>query len=616
MPVHLVFDWYKDASAQHKKYNLVFLLDFIASDAGAIASLSTLRHRTNRYMHGESQVSSIQGTRANFYLGQRWQQGTLDESVQVHRHVFWRAGDWKVTYLNRGCGDLITSTPRPAPEEERTSLGFLHDVGSIPDPDLRSLQNRPRGGEAVVWPGPSSSFRACPHCRQPISPDVCRSRNEGTSIQQRERQPDCGVTIISTLDALLNANATKVLQPEASGDVLKFGFDAERCAVSWAPAPAFKSSGHKKAAIARHGPSSSSPISPARLGAGMAGTTSASVTDTYGAFLIGTYCALMLYGLVLHQSYHYYRVYAADARWIKALVTVTLILETIVTALNMNAAYNYLVTNYANSDLERPLWSLKASFFPAIVALTCQTFFARRVWLIGRRYRPIVYCSVVLMLAEFALPAACTIKMHVSPSRLLFQAHNITEALDFSYLVSARNAAATVADSFMTAVLIYSLQRSRTGIKRTDSMINVLVLYAINTGLLISAFNVLCLIFGFVFPQSFTYIAMDLVASRLYANSLLAALTSRKLIAESSHVYTEADGPFGTVYAVSGPASSPLRAHSTRPAANEEWELPQMGKVLNIQSQSQPEHILGSPGEGSGKSMDGKPAKSVFLHSV
>ncbi|PIL32306.1 hypothetical protein GSI_05552 [Ganoderma sinense ZZ0214-1] len=171
----------------------------------------------------------------------------------------------------------------------------------------------------------------------------------------------------------------------------------------------------------------------------MAGTTSASVTDTYGAFLIGTYCALMLYGLVLHQSYHYYRVYAADARWIKALVTVTLILETIVTALNMNAA---------------------------------------------------------------------------------FQAHNITEALDFSYLVSARNTAATVADSFMTAVLIYSLQRSRTGIKRTDSMINVLVLYAINTGLLISAFNVLCLIFGFVFPQSFTYIAVDLVASRLYANSL------------------------------------------------------------------------------------------------
>ncbi|KAM5544723.1 hypothetical protein V8D89_001621 [Ganoderma adspersum] len=80
----------------------------------------------------------------------------------------------------------------------------------------------------------------------------------------------------------------------------------------------------------------------------MTGTTSASVID-------------MLYGLVLHQSYHYFRVYAADTRWIKALVTVTLTLETVVTALNINAGYNYLVTNYANPDLERPLyWSLKA----------------------------------------------------------------------------------------------------------------------------------------------------------------------------------------------------------------------------------------------------------------
>ncbi len=33
-------------------------------------------------------------------------------------------------------------------------------------------------------------------------------------------------------------------------------------------------------------------------------------------------CALdSLYGLVLHQSYHYYRVYATDAQWIKALVS-------------------------------------------------------------------------------------------------------------------------------------------------------------------------------------------------------------------------------------------------------------------------------------------------------
>ena len=43
---------------------------------------------------------------------------------------------------------------------------------------------------------------------------------------------------------------------------------------------------------------------------------------------------------------------------------------------------------------------------------------------------------------------------------------------------------ASLADTIMTAALIFSLHRSRTGVKRTDSLINVLILYAINTGLL------------------------------------------------------------------------------------------------------------------------------------
>ena len=52
------------------------------------------------------------------------------------------------------------------------------------------------------------------------------------------------------------------------------------------------------------------------------------------------------------------------------------------------------------------------------------------------------------------------------------------------YLVSARNAASTVTDVLLTSILVYSLHKSRTGIKRTDSMINVLIMYAVNTGLL------------------------------------------------------------------------------------------------------------------------------------
>ena len=42
---------------------------------------------------------------------------------------------------------------------------------------------------------------------------------------------------------------------------------------------------------------------------------------------------------------------------------------------------------------------------------------------------------------------------------------------------------AALADTLLTTALIFSLHQSRTGIKRTDGIIDVLILYAINTGM-------------------------------------------------------------------------------------------------------------------------------------
>ncbi|TBU51389.1 hypothetical protein BD310DRAFT_769544, partial [Dichomitus squalens] len=42
--------------------------------------------------------------------------------------------------------------------------------------------------------------------------------------------------------------------------------------------------------------------------------------NTYGAVLIGTFVALVLYGLQLHQSYRYFRMYHGDSAILKTLV--------------------------------------------------------------------------------------------------------------------------------------------------------------------------------------------------------------------------------------------------------------------------------------------------------
>ncbi|KAI1784884.1 hypothetical protein LXA43DRAFT_1100908 [Ganoderma leucocontextum] len=317
------------------------------------------------------------------------------------------------------------------------------------------------------------------------------------------------------------------------------------------------------------------------------------VTTTLGALLIGTFFALMLYGLVLHQAYGYFRMYGADPLWLKILVVTALVLETVVSVLNMDACYDYLVTNFSNTNLERPApYSIKLlALFPASVALTVQIFFARRVWLVGKKYRIIVFISILFMLVELALPLSAVI--------LAFEAKTLADALRFSYLVSARNAAATVTDVLLTTILVYSLHKSRTGIKSTDSMINVLIMYAVNTGLLTSVFNILCLVFvsapvtfcfdpapiqiskGFVFPQSFTYAAVDLVSSRLYASSLLAALNSRKVVLDIGSSNSGADdGPFGTVIV---PSRQPLAHNDPVVVRSEQWELRSKASPSRVQ---------------------------------
>ena len=61
----------------------------------------------------------------------------------------------------------------------------------------------------------------------------------------------------------------------------------------------------------------------------------------------------------------------------------------------------------------------------------------------------------------------------------------IREAIRFvEYLVSVRNSIATAVDVSLATILAYTLHRSRTGIKRTDTMVIVLIMYAVNTGVL------------------------------------------------------------------------------------------------------------------------------------
>ncbi|KAJ8486846.1 hypothetical protein ONZ51_g4586 [Trametes cubensis] len=270
--------------------------------------------------------------------------------------------------------------------------------------------------------------------------------------------------------------------------------------------------------------------------------------STFGAVLLGTFLGLVLYGLGLHQAYRYARLYPEDAPLIKGLVSepelllairilrqnaldpskviAIVILETIHSVMNMHTCYYYLVTNFFNPIIlpKRGVWSI--SFLPACassIMIVSQIFFARRVYLIGAGYRYLVALAVLFLIGESAFSLAASIEANIVTG--------FDQFYGLTWLISACFAMAAAADFLLTGGLIVVLRRSRTGFKRTDNLIDILIIYAINTGMIIGFSNILSLTLAAAMPRNLIYVGVNIITAKLYANCFLAVLNSRKRLA-------------------------------------------------------------------------------------
>jgi hypothetical protein len=87
----------------------------------------------------------------------------------------------------------------------------------------------------------------------------------------------------------------------------------------------------------------------------------------------------------------------------------------------------------------------------------------------------------------------------------------LTTIVNLSRLV---NVGGAVADISIAASLIYLLQGSRTGFSKSDSIINRLIMFSLNTGLLTSLDAIASLVTISVLPNTFVYIMFYVTCSR------------------------------------------------------------------------------------------------------
>lgn len=244
--------------------------------------------------------------------------------------------------------------------------------------------------------------------------------------------------------------------------------------------------------------------------------------NTFGAWLICASVGCMLFGLTTHQTYRYFRLYPDDGPMLKLLVIALLILDTMHTITNIHLCYYYLVINYLNPlALGSGVWSMRVSITEtALVMLMSHTFFLRRIFLLGERRIVPVLLIGILMMSEFAFAIGVTVMTFILVTFEAFKS--------YMWMIWVMLANAVVIDLLVTSCLIFYLWRSRTGFKRTDSLLDVLMVYTINTGLSTSLLTLPAMICAIIMPGNLLWGAIYVIASKMYANSLLAVLNSRR----------------------------------------------------------------------------------------
>ncbi|KAI6033984.1 hypothetical protein BKA83DRAFT_4183361 [Pisolithus microcarpus] len=252
------------------------------------------------------------------------------------------------------------------------------------------------------------------------------------------------------------------------------------------------------------------------------------IDSTFGAYLIGVVISAVLYGVTCVQVWYYYVSYPTDPWHIKSLVFAVFASDTVHQALVTHSAYIYLVSDITNpAGLQDLVWSLIVEvLFNAITAFLVQCFLSMRVYRLSNKSIPVTVIVMSSVIAEFVLSITYVAKA--------LPIQTFAGLLELKGISSAVNATTAASDVLIAGCLCFLLQKSRTGFRRSDTMINKLMLFSLNTGLLTGIFAVASLISISVWPDAFIYIAFYFCVGRLYCNSLLATLNARRIIRAAS----------------------------------------------------------------------------------
>ncbi|KAF8521406.1 hypothetical protein BU17DRAFT_87961 [Hysterangium stoloniferum] len=336
-----------------------------------------------------------------------------------------------------------------------------------------------------------------------------------------------------------------------------------------------------------------------------------------GPLFVGLTLSIGFEGILLFQGYLYWRAYhKKDTVVYQSLVYALCLLELFHSIVTVHAGYWYLVVNFGKPEqLVKLVWSIIVE-----LALTVVISFIGRAgprfwigWLFACGLSPnLLYQTTVLKRTtseqqELVADSAFSLAQLVLGILEVYEGIRsplISTIVDGKAAVITQMIAADLGDLIISLSLSYYLRKHRTGIRKTELMLDRIIMFVVTRGFLTSGMGALQLITYVIWPKAFVFGIFHLIASKLYTNSLLATLNSREYIA--GRIATR-DEP-GTAAALSFATAS---SQANKPETYHLVDKRSEGRFSDLKS---PAHTVSSP-TSSGTTSGVQTSSAGRLHS-
>ncbi|KAF8838706.1 hypothetical protein BDN67DRAFT_64407 [Paxillus ammoniavirescens] len=251
---------------------------------------------------------------------------------------------------------------------------------------------------------------------------------------------------------------------------------------------------------------------------GVAGDVT-TVATVYGATLLGTCFASSLTGIVFVQCVLYFKLYPGDFAWTKFLVFAVWALDMMHTTLIVVALWQSLIINFdkpqAMDDIP-PALGLSVAV-TAVITFMVHCFFANRIRKLTKKWyiaAPLVFLAFLRLVSTSEIIRLKRYSSFIKPYPSWVFTLGVTLSASVEFII--------------TMTMIIFLRSRKTGFASMNHIINALVLYTMETGGITCLVTIASLICWLVMRHNLIFLGMHFAIAKLYANSLLATLNTRK----------------------------------------------------------------------------------------